>query len=268
MSSAGLLRYLDAPARGGPDDGPRGTLVLLHAFPLNAHMWEPQLALASQGWRVIAPHFRGFDGSPPCLLPASMDDYANDVIDLLDALHVRRAVVAGLSMGGYLAFALWRLAPRYVSGLVLADTRPQADDAAGRQQRERMLGLVRDEGPAAVAREMVPRLLSDRAIREQPLVVERVRSWIMASSPSAIAAAIRVLMTRDDSTALLQSITAPTMVIVGEHDALTPPAISRTMQREIPGAELALIPEAGHLSSVEQPGCFNRVVASFLARRV
>ena len=115
----------------------RGTLVLLHAFPLNARMWEGQLALADTGWHVIAPQLRGFDGGAGDPPAASIDDYAGDVIDLLDALHVKQAVIGGLSMGGYVAFALLRLAARYVQGLILADTRSQADTPEGRRRARR-----------------------------------------------------------------------------------------------------------------------------------
>src|SRR5436305_13543593 len=131
------LRYLDAAPP--PTVRKRGTLVLLHAFPLNARLWEPQLALASYGWRIVAPHLRGFDGGvgdPPA---SSVDDYAGDVVDLLDALQIEDAVVGGLSLGGYTAFALLRRAPRYVRGLILADTRSQADTPEGAAGRARML---------------------------------------------------------------------------------------------------------------------------------
>ncbi len=143
-------RPLDASAISKPPppdpNAPRGTLVLIHAFPLNARMWEPQLALAANGWRVIAPHLRGFDGGSTDPAATSMDDYAGDVIDLLDALHVEDAVIGGLSMGGYVTFALLRHAPRYFRGLVLADTRPQADTPEGVEGRRKMLALVRRKG--------------------------------------------------------------------------------------------------------------------------
>src|SRR3981081_1418368 len=111
MPSLGRFRFLEAQPQG--TGRPRGTLVLIHAFPLNARMWEPQLALASGGWRVVAPQLRGMDGGSSDPLPSSMDDYAADVIDLLDALRIEDAVIGGLSMGGYVAFAIFRHAPRY-----------------------------------------------------------------------------------------------------------------------------------------------------------
>src|SRR5262249_42260709 len=155
----GRLHYIEAlPPPDAAAVRRRGTLLLLHAFPLNARMWEPQLAFAGRGWHVIAPHLRADDGlaDPPA---ASMDDYASHVIDLLDALHVKEAVIAGLSMGGYLAFALFRHAPTYFEGLVLADTRSQADTPEGIEGRRKMLALVDAKGAAAVADEMIPKLL-------------------------------------------------------------------------------------------------------------
>jgi 3-oxoadipate enol-lactonase len=272
MPSAGRLRYLEAPAKlqaaAGPSPRALGTLVLLHAFPLNARMWEPQLAFAEQGWRVIVPQLRGFDGGhhdPPA---SSMDDYAGDLVDLLDALHVERAVIGGCSMGGYVAFALLRHAPTYVGGLILADTRSQADTPDGRQGREKMLGLLADKGPAGVAEEMLPKLLGETTRREQPAVAERVRALILANANDAIAGAIRALMTRPDSTPLLPSLHVPTLIVVGAEDVLTPPANSESMHQAIPGSELAVIPRAGHLSSLEQPDAFNAAVARFLATRV
>src|SRR5204862_7671219 len=137
-------------------------------------MGEPQFALAEQGWRIIAPHLRGFDEGPGTRGGTSMDDLAGDVIDLLDTLHVEQAVIGGLSMGGYVTFALLRNAARYFGGLVLADTRPQADKPEGVQARERMLSLVHAKGPSAVADEMLPKLLGESTRRDRPKVVEGV----------------------------------------------------------------------------------------------
>lgn len=266
MPSIGRLRYLEALPRS--EDRPRGTLLLLHAFPLNARMWDGQLALAGDGWRVIAPQLRGFDdgaNEPPA---ATVDDYAGDVIDLLDALHLKQVVVGGLSMGGYVAFALLRFAARYVQGLVLADTRSQADTPEGVAGRTRLLQVVQDKGPSAVADEMIPKLLGETTKRTRPAVVEQVRSLALASSADAIAGAIRALMTRPDSTPLLSSIHVPTLIVVGDEDALTPPSASEEMQRAIAGSELVRIPQAGHLSNLEQPDLFNAALAAFLTHRV
>jgi 3-oxoadipate enol-lactonase len=266
MPVIGRLRYLEAPAAG--TDRPRGTLLLIHAFPLNARMWEPQFALAANGWRVIAPQLRSMDGGSHDQPATSMDEHAGDVIDLLDALHVEDVVVAGLSMGGYIAFALFRHAPRYLRALVLADTRPQADTPEGVEGRRKMLALVKEKGPGAVADEMIPKLLGEHTRRTRPNVAERVRSLILASSADAIANAITALMTRADSSPLLASIHVPTLIVVGEQDTITPPALSEQMYQAIKGSEYVAIPDCGHLSNLEQPEAFNAALARFLEHRV
>jgi 3-oxoadipate enol-lactonase len=268
MPAIGRLRYLESlPARPAAARS-RGSLLLLHAFPLNARMWAPQQALADAGWRVITPQFRGMDGGTDDPPATSLDDFAGDVIDLVDGLHIEDAVVCGLSMGGYVAFAIFRHAPRYVRALILADTRPQADTPEGVADRRRMLALVRDKGPSAIADEMLPKLLGDTTRRERPEVVEKVRSLILASSAEAIGGAVTSLMTRADSTPLLPSIHCPTLIVVGAEDTITPPEVSEAMQRRIPGSELVVVQGAGHLSNLERPAEFNAALARFLEHRV
>ena len=265
MPVTGKVRYLEALPRSSARPG--RTLVLIHAFPLDERMWEPQLALAEAGWRVIAPHLRGTNGQPEAAAP-TMDDFAADVIDLLDALHIEDAVIGGLSMGGYATFALFRHAPRYFRGIVLADTRPQADTPEAIEGRKRLLAVVRQKGPAAVADEMLPKLLGETTRRERPDIVARVGDLIRSNPADAIAGAISALMSRPDSTPLLSAIHCPTLIIVGEEDTLTPPALSHDMQRAIGGAQLVVVPAAGHLSSIEQPEAFNAALAQFLEHRV
>jgi 3-oxoadipate enol-lactonase len=231
-------------------------------------MWEPQLALAERGWRVIAPQFRGFDGGDHDPPASSVDDFAGDVIDLLDALHIHEAVIGGLSMGGYVALAMFRHAHRYFRGLVLADTRAEADTLEGVEGRKRMLALVREKGPSAVADEMVPKLLGATTRATRPDLVERVRALALANAADAIAGAVTALMTRPDSTPLLSSIHCPTLIIVGDEDVVTPPPLSDTLHKGIAGSELSVIPRSGHLSSIERSDVFNDTLARFLDHRV
>ena len=171
-------------------------------------------------------------------------------------------------MGGYVAFGILRYAARYVQGLILADTRPQADTPEGVAGRKKMLELVQTKGPSAIADEMLPKLLGAGTRARRPDVVERVRALILASSADAIAGGIRAMMSRPDSTPLLSSIHVPTLIVVGEEDVITPRALSEEMQRAIGGSELAVIPGAGHLSNLEQPAAFDAAVARFLDHRV
>jgi len=271
MPSCSRLRYLEShPRTSGTwpaDRPPLGTLVLLHAFPLSARLWEPQFALADAGWRVVMPQFRGFDCSTPDGADVrSIDDYAGDVADLMQTLELERAVIGGLSLGGYVALALYRQAPSRFQALVLADTRAEADSAEARANRTRLIDLVRTRGVAAVADEMVPALLGATTRATRPDLVERVRALILGNPPSAIEGALTAMMARSDSTSLLPSITVPTLVLVGEEDVLTPPALSTAMVSRLPSAELVVLPQAGHLSSLEQPDAFNAGLLGFFER--
>jgi 3-oxoadipate enol-lactonase len=277
MKAIGRFRYLEALPRGmsaaesvprGRAGGSNGTLVLIHGFPLGPRMWEAQFAMADRGWRVIAPQLRGFDGPAADTAAESVDDFAGDIIDLLTALHVDEAVIGGLSMGGYITLALFRHAPGYFRGMILADTRAEADSPEGLEGRKQMLELVRQKGAAAAADAMMPKLLCDATRANQPEVVDRLRSLILSNSPETIAAAIVALMTRPDSTPVLSTIHCPTLVIVGDQDALTPPPLSETLHRGIRGSELVVVPGAGHMSNMEQPAAFNLALEHFLDRRV
>ena len=223
---------------------------------------------SAAGWRVIAPHYRGMDGGEPDPPVRSMDDVAGDVIDLLDGLHIEDAVIGGLSLGGYVALAVFRHAHRYFRGLILADTRSEADTPEAIEGRNRMLVLVEAKGPAAIADEMLPKLLGETTRRDRPELVEQVRRLVLSNSAKAIGGAITALMTRADSTPLLPSIHCPTLIVVGSEDVITPPTMSEAMQRGIPGSALVVVPGAGHLSSLERPDAFNAAVAPFLEHRV
>ena len=203
VPNIGRLRYLEAVPPAGAR--PRGTLrAAARAFRSTRGCGRGSSALAETGWHVIAPQLRGFDGGAGDPPATSMDDYAGDVIDLLDALHVKQAVIGGLSMGGYVAFALLRLAARYVQGLILADTRSQADTPEGRRRARRTAAAGAGQGAAGGRRRDDPEAARrNDAARRRPAVVERVRALMLANSTEAIAGAIRALMTRPDSTPLL-----------------------------------------------------------------
>jgi len=258
------IAYLDS----APGDSTLRTYVLLHAFPLGANQWEPQMRAIPGGWRLITPDLRGFGGSTELdsLSALAMSDYAGDVVDLLAELSISRAVIGGLSMGGYAALALLQSAPQVIEALILADTRATADTPEGRANRRNMLALVDREGPSGVAREMMPKLLGKTTREVNPAVEAQVRRLIKQQSPVAIRGAIHRMMHRSDSTALLAQVAVPTLVIVGGEDELTPPEDSRRIADAVPGAALVTIPAAGHLSNLEQPDAFNAALTAFLAK--
>jgi 3-oxoadipate enol-lactonase len=253
-TSRGRMAWLEA-GEGWP-------VVLLHAFPLSAAMWRPQLEAVPSGWRLIAPDLRGFGAGPPLVeRQVTMDEYALDVIALMDALEIDESAIGGLSMGGYVTFALFRQAPARFTAMVLADTRSQADTPAGREARLQMRTLLAEQGPRGVAGQMLPKLLSPEAPSG---VVKTVRAMIESADARAIDAAIGALMDRVDSTPDLARINVPALVTAGEGEALTPVADSEAMQRAIARSTLVVIPGAGHLANLEQPGPFSRALADFL----
>src|SRR5499427_2407163 len=192
-------------------------------------MWAPQLDMAARGWRVVVPELRGFGASPEAKSDppiSSIDDYAGDTIDLIDKLHIKDAVVCGLSMGGYIAFAMYRHAAPYFRGLVLADTRSQGDTPEAQTGRKNMQQLVRDKGPSAVADALLPKLLCDATRADKPDVLQNLRTQITTSSVEAIVGALNALMTRPDSTSILPTLHIPVLIVVGDQDAITPPPLS------------------------------------------
>jgi pimeloyl-ACP methyl ester carboxylesterase len=251
------MRYLEAGA-GWP-------VVLLHAFPLNADMWRPQLLQVPDGWRMIAPDLRGFGpaASPGTVAP-TMDDFADDVAALLDLLEIEEAAVGGLSMGGYVTLALSRRAPGRFNSMILADTKATADSTQAREGRRKMIELVREKGPSAVADSMMPKLLGSTTRETRPQVAEVVREMIESATVPAIAGAIEAMLGRPDSTPDLGGMSWPALVIVGAEDEITPLAEAEAMQAGITRSRLVLLPAAGHLSNLETPDAFSRALADFL----
>jgi 3-oxoadipate enol-lactonase len=257
------LRYLES-GEGRP-------VVLLHAFPLSADQWLPKLHRVPNGWRFVAPDLRGFRGSgaafeDPGLGGAlTIDDYADDVIELMAHLDISRAVIAGVSMGGYVALGILRRAATRVGGLVLANTRATPDTEEGRAGRDKMIALARSEGPAAIAREMLPKLLGATSRSSQPDLEEAVRRLILMNSVEGIVAGLGALKTRPDSTPLLAGITCPTLVISGDEDVIIPSKEAEALHQSILGSTLSVFPKVGHLSNLEAPAEFSKALNHFLS---
>jgi 3-oxoadipate enol-lactonase len=253
------LAYEEA-GRGEP-------VVLLHGFPFNRSMWREQAEALRESFRVVTPDLRGHGETAVAAGEvATMEEMAADVAALLDRLGVGRAVVGGLSMGGYVTLAFCRLFPERVRALVLADTRPQGDTEEGRRAREQTAQRALREGMAALADSMLPKLFAPPTYAERPDVVARVREMIMRMKPEGAAAALRGMAVRRDQTDWLPEISAPALVVVGGEDAITPPADSETLRAKIPGARLEVIEGAGHVSNVERPAEFIRALTDFLNR--
>jgi 3-oxoadipate enol-lactonase len=246
------------------DRGSGPALLLLHAFPLSLVMWEEQAQSLSTTHRVLRFDARGFGGSSPGGDAFTMERLADDAAALLDALGIEKAVVGGCSMGGYVAFAFARRHPQRLGGLVLQDTRAAADSAEAKTNRATIASRVLAEGAAAAVEVFLPKLLGETSKREQPELVSRVRQWIQAAPPRAIANALHALAMREDSRPTLPVIRVPTLVVVGDEDVLTPPAEAGEMAAAIAAARLERIPRAGHLCNLESPRAFDAALRRFL----
>lgn len=252
------LHYLDS-GRGTPP------VVLLHAFPVNAGMWDEQIAALAGRWRVVAPDLPGFGQSQPSPEgEASIDGWADLVAELLGSLGLGPVVVGSLSMGGYVAFSLLRRHPHLVAALVLADTRAGADTPEVLQRRTDQQQKVAEGKVADVLEAMLGTLLSEQTRAERPDVVERARALMASTPPGTIVAALEAMKHRTDATRELGGIGVPVLVLVGEHDGPAPPSVAREMAEAVPNGRLEVLPGAGHLSNLEAPEAFNRALESFL----
>ena len=245
-------------------EGSGTAVVLLHGFPFNRSLWDEQAEVLRERHRVLTVDLRGHGESEATPGAATMEEMARDVAALLDELGIERTTLGGLSMGGYVALAFYRLFPRRVRALVLADTRATPDTEEGKRAREESARKILEDGMRAFAETMLPKLLAAPTLRDRPEVVARLREMMRKTKSQGAAAALRGMAERRDQTSLLPNILAPTLVLVGTEDALTPPPDSELMHREIRGSRLVKIEGAGHVSNLERPAEFNRALAGFL----
>lgn len=247
------------------DNGSGPALLLIHGFPLCRRMWHPQIrALTEAGFRVITPDLRGFGESDAPDGPYSMELFADDMVELLDQLGIGEAVVGGMSMGGYVLFNLLERYPERVRGACFITTRANADDEAGRERRLQLARDVQKFGPRLVADSFAKLLFTEESLAERPKLVGEVYGWMMANDSRGIAGGLLAMRERKDYTPLLAGFAVPALAIGAEEDKAAPPETARTIAAGILGCRLAIIPEAGHMANVENPGAFNAALLEFL----
>lgn len=250
----------------GYDDGGTGVPILfIHGFPHDRTLWTPQLQGMTAQARVLAVDLRGF-GETTVAPPYSMDQYADDLVGFLDMLHVERAVVAGLSMGGYIAFAMWRRHAKRIRALVLANTRAGADGDEAKERRRSQMALARTQGSNAIADAVLTGMLGKTTRGKRPEIVNTVHRMISSAPVDGVIGALQAMIDRPDSTDTLRTIDVPTLVVTGDEDTIIPIEDVRSMQAGIRGSSLEVITGAGHLTNLERPAAFNHVVSEFLAK--
>jgi 3-oxoadipate enol-lactonase len=240
-------------------------VVLLHGFPHDAELWSAQVAdhaTSMPGTRLLLPDLPGFGGSAPLTEP-NMDGYADAIAALLDAAGVDTAVIGGLSMGGYVAFAFWRRHAARVRALILMDTKAEADTDAARLKRRELITTVEAQGVDAIVDGLLPGQLGKTTRASAPRVVRQVEAMLRRAPATGVIGAASAMMSRPDSTPTLASLTVPTLIVVGSEDVLTPPSDAMRMAAGIPGSRLVIVANAGHLAPLEQPAVVNAAISEF-----
>jgi pimeloyl-ACP methyl ester carboxylesterase len=251
-------------AFGSAGDGP--AVVLLHAFPYDRTLWRPQVEGLADGYRVVTVDLPGFGRTPVPAGGWTVDEAADAVADTLDGLGLTEpVVVGGLSMGGYVALAVARRHPQRLRGLILADTRAEPDGDEAKAGRAKTMELARAKGAEAVFEDAIPKQLCEVTRDGRPAVVAEARQIAGRQSVEGIVAALAALRDRPDARPGLADIRVPTLVLVGEHDAITPLAAAEVLAKGIAGARLEVLPAAGHLSNLETPAVFTSAVRAFLS---
>ncbi len=273
MSGTAEMRRVPSSSRGvllglrevGPVDAP--IVVLLHGFPLSGAMWTPQIAALESDWRILAPDARGAGTSDVGRGPCTMETLVDDLFAVLDGVAPDRRVVAvGLSMGGYILLRAHEREPDRFAGVVLCDTRSAADGDAGKLARAVGVRRIEREGLAPFATDFLAAVLAPDTELRHPGLAEDLLRMILESSPVGIAGQLLAMAARTDTTGSLGAIEVPALVVAGSEDRLTPPATCRELAEQIPGAEFAELEGAGHLSSIEAPIAFDRVLRNYLDR--
>jgi 3-oxoadipate enol-lactonase len=243
-------------------EGP--AILFVHGYPLDRTIWRDQID-SLEGYRRIAPDLRGMGQSDAPDLGYGMGIYAADLAALLDALGVNEVVLCGLSMGGYVIFEFLRRWRHRVRALILMDTRVEGDSTEGRRARDAAAASARDGGAGAVGEALLPKMLAPGSEERAPELVDRVRRMMAATPVAGMIGALAAMRDRHDSTGLLPTLAdLPTLVLVGEDDALAPPDAARRIATLIPGARLVVIPGAGHLPPVERPSETTAEIREFL----
>jgi 3-oxoadipate enol-lactonase len=248
------------PAEGLP-------IVFLHGFPFSRRMWAPQITLLRERYRVIAYDHRGHGDSGVGTGQYFLEDFVDDLTALLDQLNVQKAVLCGLSMGGYVALRAIERHPERVQGLILCDTRSEADTNEAKIKRAKQLKSIRTEGLSAFCEGFLKAVFAPASFVSQTEAVELIRSIILTNPAAGVGGTLLALAARTDTTAALPKIAVPTLILVGEKDAITPPSAAEALQKAIPGSEMHVIPSAAHMSNLENTAIFNERLQAFLKSR-
>lgn len=252
---------INCTIKGNPSGLP---VIFIHGFPFNLNMWQPQLKTIPEKFFTIAYDIRGHGESDYGDGQYLIEFFVEDLIDLLNHFKIQRAVLVGLSMGGYIALRTIERNPERVSALVLCSTKSAADTNEAKIRRARQIKLVKSEGMTKFTEEFLKLIFHPDTFSRAPSMVNLIREIIYKTSPLAVAATLVALSARTDTTDSLQNIKVPTLIMAGETDTLTTPDDAIKMQNLIPNSELHIIPNAAHMINLENTVLFNKYLITFL----
>ena len=260
LNGANIHFISSGPSSGLP-------VIFIHGFPFSHVMWHEQVAAVSgAGFRTVAYDIRGHGLSDVGDGQYTIEGHVDDLIALMDHLEIPAAVIVGLSMGGYIALRALERAPKRFVAAALCDTRSESDPNEGKTKRANSMAAVKRTGSAVFADDFIKAVFAEETFSKDPAAIAMIRDIIAHTPPLSIAGTLLALAARTDTTASLSALGIPTLILVGEHDATTPPAASRSMHDKIKGSELFVIPGAAHMSNLENPAVFNEKLLAFLRR--
>jgi 3-oxoadipate enol-lactonase len=246
----------------GREDAP--AIVLIHGFPLNKSMWNSQMELLKNDFRVIAYDVRGHGNSETGSQDFSIELFVNDLLCLIETLGLQRVILFGFSMGGYIALnAIEKHADRF-DGLILSDTQCTADAPEARAKRIGAMDRILEDGVAAYADEILPKLFAPASFVRHRTEVAAVREMILNTSTESLCNTLFAMSARKETRSELMEIGIPTLILVGKEDEITPVAASQVIHSRIRGSSFAVIPHAGHLANMENPVVYNQYLTEFL----
>ena len=241
-------------------------LAFLHGFPFSHKMWQPQLKALPEGFHSVTYDIRGHGSSEVGDGQYTIDLFVDDLIALLDHLSIEKAILCGLSMGGYIALRAIEKFPERIKGLILCDTKSESDTNETKTKRAATIKAIKVFGVQKFANDFVKSIFYEKTFETNPDIVKLITNIICENSPLGICGTVLALASRTDTTNILSSLHVPTCIIVGEQDALTPPTVAKNMNKAIPLSELHIIPSAGHMTNLENTVAFNDTLIAFLKK--
>ncbi len=257
-------KYVNGIAVSEHGDRQQTPIIFVHGFPYNSSMWAQQIKRLKETNYCITYDVRGLGETPPGDGQFTIEMFVDDLLAVIDGLDLHNPVIVGFSMGGYIALRAIEREPERFRALILCDTKAEADDDEGRLKRANAISLINREGVEQFASDFVPIAFSDEAPNKIPETYNVLLERAQAESPIGVKGCLLAMAARTDTTHVLGEIQIPTLLLVGENDAITPPAVMQQMQEKIEGAEMIMVPEAGHMSPVENPDVVTQGIEEFL----